>query len=112
MSIGDPSQREEGSGNLVQGQEVQQPVHTWLDSALKTVPLGALDVGLECRNLKVFFDVDREEVSDAGQLLILFVARKLFGSGTCITYAVHVGNHLPVSESSCIKVFVAAHLHG
>ena len=63
----DPAEGEKGRLYVRVGQESEYPVDVLLDSARHRVPLAALDVLRESRNLEVVLDIDGHRVDHRGR---------------------------------------------
>ena len=63
-TLGDPTQDEERAMRTTLGQELEQEVHTPIDTARQAVPVRPGDMLLERRDLEVLFHVDGEVMGD------------------------------------------------
>ena len=66
VSLGNPSQREEGGRRTAVCEQAENSIDVALDPALTAIPLIARDIGRKRRDLEVVFDVDRQRIGDLG----------------------------------------------
>ena len=64
VTLGNPTQGEEGGPGVVLGQQREDAVDVALDPAFTPIPITSTDVGRHRRDLKIVFDVDGQRVGE------------------------------------------------